>query len=177
VPTTVLQPASAANSSQCPDKPLRSCAPRGEKDKPAPATRSVTTRETRTSPAEQWDMTRAATCTPIPAMSLPRISTSPVWRPARRCNPVRMPAAESASAQRSHARRLMSALGHFRPMQRALRCPVIPRKRTLAPLAFMSTRLDRSSEMVAERCAIFHWRPHGKRKPPTIDVSEHDGSG
>lgn len=34
----------------------------------------------------------------------------------------------------------MSALGHFRSIQRALRCPVIPRKRTWRLLVFMSTR-------------------------------------
>jgi hypothetical protein len=47
-------------------------------DQSAPATRSVTTLETRTSSALDCAMTRAAACTAIPPISRPLISISPV---------------------------------------------------------------------------------------------------
>lgn len=53
-----------ANNCQLPGKPLNSFVPRSEKRSLAPATRSVTTRETRTSPAAHCVITRAARVNP-----------------------------------------------------------------------------------------------------------------
>src|SRR6266850_3563081 len=49
VPIADMYYALAANKSHRPGRPLSSCDPRSKNFKPAPATRSVTTRETRTS--------------------------------------------------------------------------------------------------------------------------------
>ena len=91
----------AANNSQWPGMPLRSNAPRSVNLSPAPATRSVTTRDTRTSFAPHCAITRAAACTAIPPTSWPRTSISPVCRPARRGRPICCAAAPKASAQRT----------------------------------------------------------------------------
>jgi hypothetical protein len=55
----------------------------GENEMPAPATRSVTVRETSTSPGPARSATRAAMCTARPPMSPSRHLTSPVCPPAR----------------------------------------------------------------------------------------------
>jgi hypothetical protein len=91
----------AANKSQRPGSPLSSCDPRSENFRPAPATKSVTTLDTRTSPGPHCPMTRAAACTAMPPISSPRISTSPVCNPARSGNPICLAAAPNAKAERT----------------------------------------------------------------------------
>src|SRR5258705_1138067 len=59
----------AANKSHRPGRPLSSSEPRSVNFSPVPATRSVTTLETITSPGWDWAMTRAAACTAMPPTS------------------------------------------------------------------------------------------------------------
>jgi hypothetical protein len=91
----------ASNSSHLPGRPFSSCGPRLENFRPAPATRSVTTRDTRTSLGRHFPITRAAACTAMPPISCPLISTSPVCSPARRGKPICLAAAPNAKAQRT----------------------------------------------------------------------------
>jgi hypothetical protein len=91
----------AAKSSHRPGRPLSSWNPRSQNFRPAPATRSVTTLDTRTSLDWDWAITRAAVCTAMPPISRPLISISPVWRPARSGKPIWFEAAPSAKAHRT----------------------------------------------------------------------------
>ncbi len=87
-------------SLQPPGTPFRACSPRSSKSSPDPATRMGTAADTHTSPGEAAARTRAAMCTPIPAMSDSLISTSPVCRPSRMAMPRGRRASPRASAQR-----------------------------------------------------------------------------
>jgi hypothetical protein len=74
---TSLQ-ALAVNKSHRPGSPLSSCTPRSSNFNPAPVTRSVTTRDSITSSAPDFAITRAAAWTAIPPISLPLTSISHV---------------------------------------------------------------------------------------------------
>ena len=91
----------AANKSHRPGRPFGACEPRSANFKPAPATRSVTTLETKTSPGAQCAMTRAAACTAMPPTSRPLSSISPACRPARHGRPICFALVWNASAHRT----------------------------------------------------------------------------
>src|SRR5436309_13235954 len=65
-------------SSHSPGTPLSSWTPCSENSMPEPTTRSLTVRDTSTSPGPASPQTRAARCTHMPPMSLPITSHSPV---------------------------------------------------------------------------------------------------
>jgi hypothetical protein len=87
-PITGMRYILAANKSHVPGRPFSSNDPRSENFRPAPATRSVTTREARTSFEPDCAITRAAACRAIPPISRPRSSISPVWSSARSGRPI-----------------------------------------------------------------------------------------
>jgi len=82
-----------ANSLQVPGTPFNSCSPRSSNVIPDPATKSVTVRETSTSPVPASDDTRCPMWTAMPPISSPRVSTSPTCSPAL----TSMPRARTAS--------------------------------------------------------------------------------
>ncbi len=77
-----------AKSRQSAGMPLSSCLPRSSNVVPDPATRSTTVRDTRTSPGCAVSQTRHASWTAMPASSVPRRSTSPVWIPTGTSRPI-----------------------------------------------------------------------------------------
>ena len=68
----------ARNTCQSDETPFSVCMPRSSNRRSEPSTRSCTVRDTRTSPGPANPAMRAPIWTPIPAMSSPRRSISPV---------------------------------------------------------------------------------------------------
>lgn len=67
--------------------PFSWCIPRSSNSRPDPITRSRSVLDTSTSFASVSALTRAPMCTPMPPISSPRISHSPVCNPARTPSP------------------------------------------------------------------------------------------
>src|SRR5207249_7814273 len=82
-----------------PSTPLSVCVPASSNPRPAPATRSFTVLETRTSFALALEATLEAVWTAIPPTSSSINSHSPVWMPARISIPI---SRTESGIQRSH---------------------------------------------------------------------------
>ena len=85
-------------SSQLSGTPFKVCSPRSVKVRPEPVVRSLTVRETHTSPGPARVAMREPMLTPMPPTSSPRRSTSPVCTPARISTP-----RESTASRIAHA--------------------------------------------------------------------------